>query len=99
MPLTVDMQATFDSVFALIRNAESMDRLVRVASVRVMCKREFTAESAESAEKTSRKSRSAFSASSAVNNPLESDRFGSPILKASVGLEAIYEPPAGQEGK
>jgi hypothetical protein len=35
VPLTVDMEATFDSVFALIRIAEQMDRLVRVASVRM----------------------------------------------------------------
>lgn len=38
-PLNVDMEATFDSVFALIQNAESVNRLVRVASVRVLCKR------------------------------------------------------------
>ncbi len=35
MPLTVDMEATFESVFALIRSVETMDRLVRVSSVRM----------------------------------------------------------------
>ena len=35
MPLTIDMVARFDSVFALIQAAESMPRLVRVASVRL----------------------------------------------------------------
>ena len=35
LPLTVDMESTFDSVFALIQNAESLDRLVRVSSVRI----------------------------------------------------------------
>lgn len=33
-PLTIDMVARFDSVFALIRAVETMDRLVRVALVR-----------------------------------------------------------------
>jgi Tfp pilus assembly protein PilO len=36
MPLTVDMQASFDSIFALLRLSESMDRLVRIASVRLI---------------------------------------------------------------
>ena len=35
LPLTVQMQANFDSIFALIRIAESMDRLVRVTSIHV----------------------------------------------------------------
>ena len=39
LPLTVDMQATFDSVFALICAAERMDRLVRISSVRVAAER------------------------------------------------------------
>ena len=39
-PVAADMRATFDSVFALLRKAESMDRLVRVASVRLLCKRD-----------------------------------------------------------
>ena len=34
MPLTVDMEASFDSLFALIRSAESLHRLVRITSVR-----------------------------------------------------------------
>jgi Tfp pilus assembly protein PilO len=40
MPLSVDMAATFDSVFALMRASESMSRLLRVSSVKVVCKRE-----------------------------------------------------------
>lgn len=39
LPLTVDMEATFDSVFALICAAERMDRLVRISSVRVAAER------------------------------------------------------------
>ena len=70
MPLTVDMQATFDSVFALLQNAESIDRLVRVNSVRVICKRD---------EKDS-----------------DSDSEA-PIVKATVGLEAIFDSPPAQE--
>lgn len=65
MPLTVDMEATFDSIFALIQNAESIGRLVRVSSVRILCKRD---------EK-----------SATANDP--------PIVKATVVLEAIYDPP------
>ncbi len=34
-PLTVDMEATFDSVFRLIRAAETTDRLIRVGRVRI----------------------------------------------------------------
>jgi hypothetical protein len=66
MPLTVEMQATFDSVFAMVRAAESMSRLVRVSSVRVLCKREKDEEP--------------------------------PVLTASVGLEAIFEPEVAEEG-
>lgn len=32
-PLTIELTATFDTVFALLRAVESMDRLVRIASV------------------------------------------------------------------
>ena len=39
MPLTVDMQARFDSVFALICAAERMNRLVRISSVRLAADR------------------------------------------------------------
>lgn len=35
MPLTVEMKATFSSVFRLLQMVESMDRLVRVTSVRL----------------------------------------------------------------
>ncbi len=61
MPLTVDMEATFDSVFALLRSAEVLDRLVRISTVRL-------------------------SADSSI------ERESTPILTASVGLEAIYLP-------
>jgi hypothetical protein len=37
--LTVEMQATFDSTFALLRAAELMDRLVRVSSVHLVTDR------------------------------------------------------------
>jgi len=40
MPLAADMYATFESVMALIDKAESMSRLVRVASLRLLCKRD-----------------------------------------------------------
>lgn len=40
MPLTAEMKATFESVIALIDKAESMSRLVRVCSVRLVCKRD-----------------------------------------------------------
>jgi hypothetical protein len=69
MPLTVDMEASFESVFALLRNAESMSRLVRVASVHVLCKRD---------EK-------------------KPQNAAMPIVQASVGLEAVYEPAATEE--
>jgi Tfp pilus assembly protein PilO len=38
-PLTVDLEARFDAIFALLRAAESMDRLLRVSSLRVVCSR------------------------------------------------------------
>lgn len=67
MPLTVDLAATFDSVFALLRSAESMNRLLRVASVKVICKR------------------------------TDDDTTDIPVLHASLGLEAIYEPTVPEE--
>jgi Tfp pilus assembly protein PilO len=67
MPLTVDMQARFDSVFALICAAERMDRLVRVSSVRLAAERSDAGPTV-------------------------------PMLTASVGLEAIYDAPAVEEG-
>jgi hypothetical protein len=67
MPLMVELAATFDSVFALLRSAESMNRLLRVASVKVVCKR-------------------------------NDDKFTDiPVLQASLGLEAIYEPVVSEE--
>jgi Tfp pilus assembly protein PilO len=40
MPLTIDMIGRFDSIFALMQAAESMKRLVRLASVRLEVDRE-----------------------------------------------------------
>lgn len=40
MPITIDMQARFDSIFAVIRATEAMDRLVRISSIRLVCNRE-----------------------------------------------------------
>jgi Tfp pilus assembly protein PilO len=39
-PLTIDMEAGFDAVFALLRTAEAMDRLLRVSTVQIVCNRE-----------------------------------------------------------
>ena len=36
-PLTIDMVARFDSIFALIQAAESLDRLLRVESLNMVC--------------------------------------------------------------
>jgi Tfp pilus assembly protein PilO len=69
MPLKVEMSATFDSVFALMRAAESMNRLMRVSSLKVSCKRDEKAQGA------------------AASN----ERM--PILTATVGLEAVFDPP------
>ncbi len=41
MPVTVDMVGRFDAVFATIRAAEQMPRLVRVTSVRLSLPREY----------------------------------------------------------
>ncbi|MHC5026977.1 MAG: type 4a pilus biogenesis protein PilO [Planctomycetota bacterium] len=35
IPVTIEMVSTFDSIFAIVQAAESMSRLVRVASVRI----------------------------------------------------------------
>jgi Tfp pilus assembly protein PilO len=40
MPVTVEMEASFDAVFALIDAAESMPRLVRVAGVKLSADRD-----------------------------------------------------------
>ena len=58
-PLTVDMEARFDAVFALMRAAESMDRLLRITSVNVVCQR---------------------------------DDDEQPFARATVVLEAVYDP-------
>ncbi len=44
-PLTIEMEARFDSVFALIRAAESMGRLLRVASINIEALRGPTGDS------------------------------------------------------
>ena len=38
-PLTIEMHARFDAIFALIRSAESMDRLLRISAVNITCDR------------------------------------------------------------
>ncbi len=43
-PLTIDMKATFDSVFRLIRAAETTDRLIRVGRVRIYRDRDENAD-------------------------------------------------------
>jgi Tfp pilus assembly protein PilO len=68
MPLTVELEATFDSVFALLRNAESIRQLVRISTLSVVCKR-------------------------------EGKQVDPPIVKATVGLEAVFEPPPNAEGR
>jgi hypothetical protein len=40
LPLTVDMVARFDAVFALLRAAESQEHLVRVSSVNMEASRD-----------------------------------------------------------
>lgn len=40
LPVSADMRATFESVVAMIDKAEAMARLVRVSSVRLLCKRD-----------------------------------------------------------
>lgn len=76
MPLKVEMSATFESIYALLRAAESMNQLMRVSSLKVICKRD---------EKSS----------APVAAP---GADVSPMLNASVGLEAIYDPPADADG-
>jgi Tfp pilus assembly protein PilO len=80
MPLTVDMEARFDSVFALIRGAERLDRLVRVATIRLAVERP----DADRNDATSRRR------SPTGRAPRSED--GEPILTASVGLEVIFRP-------
>ncbi len=40
MPLTIDMQATFESVYAVLEATESMPRLIRVSSLHMNFKRD-----------------------------------------------------------
>lgn len=68
MPLTVDMKANFESIFDLLLRAESMQRLLRVTTIRIGWDQEDT--SVESS-----------------------------LLSASIGLEAVYVPPAPSEGR
>lgn len=39
-PLTIEMEARFDAVFALLRAAESMERLLRIASINLTAERD-----------------------------------------------------------
>ncbi len=48
-PLTVEMDARFDSIFALTRLAESMDRLLRVSSINIAVDRTNTEDTIASA--------------------------------------------------
>ncbi len=48
-PLTVEMDARFDSIFALTRLAESMDRLLRVSSIKIAVDRTNTQDTVASA--------------------------------------------------
>jgi hypothetical protein len=68
LPLSVEMQAEFEAIFATLRLAETMDRLVRVTSVRVERDPQARAK--------------------------EEDSVNRPLLMASIGLEAVYEPPS-----
>ena len=63
--LTVDLQSRFDAIFAIMRAAESLDRLLRISSVSIVCERDQDEER--------------------------------PMAKASMVLEAIYEPPRVEE--
>jgi hypothetical protein len=65
-PLTVEMDARFGAVFSLLRAAESMDRLLRIASVKVVCDRRREEEQ--------------------------------PYARATVVIEAVYEPRAEEGG-
>lgn len=67
MPLKVELSATFESIFALVRAAETMENLVRVSSIKVVCKRD------------------------------EKAADSMPVLNASLGLEAIYQPDLAEE--
>lgn len=40
VPLTVELEATFDSIYAVIRAAETMDRLVRITSLNIAAERD-----------------------------------------------------------
>lgn len=64
VPVTVDMEARFEAIQEVLRRAESSDRLVRVASVRISRHPD--------------------------RSNLETDDDA--MLKASIMLEAIYEP-------
>lgn len=90
MPLTVDMEATFDSVFALIQNVESMDRLVRITSVSVSCKRDEKARQVDT-------SKGGKGGVSPVDfSTLRGVEMSSPLVKATVSMEAIFVArPAG----
>jgi hypothetical protein len=39
MPLAIDVVGSFDSVFSILRHAESMNRLIRIGTLRIICDR------------------------------------------------------------
>jgi hypothetical protein len=81
LPVAADMQATFDAVIALIDNAERMNRLVRVGSVRLMCRRDEPSAGGQSSGKKGTANHSSAPAGSDLT----------PLLQASIGLEVIYD--------
>jgi hypothetical protein len=85
LPLTVDMQATFDAVFDVLRRAERMDRLVRVSAVRLSVNREKPPATSGTSAPT-RRAGGAAAALEIEGTP--------PLLVATIGLEAVFEPPA-----
>lgn len=76
LPLTVDMEADFEAVFALLRTAERMDRLVNVQSLNLVSPR------AQDVLNTRQRRR-------APDAEAAEDEEGG-LLDASVGLEVIY---------
>lgn len=86
MAITVDMEATFDSVFAMVRSAELMRQLVRVSSVRLQCKRDALGQAAAKTPETSVPDGQAQGTDAC-------------IVSATIGLEAIFEPVGDKEDK
>jgi Tfp pilus assembly protein PilO len=87
MPLTIDMDASFASTFALLRQVEALPRLVRVNSVRISI---AMPRSGVSGQRSAAESRNLNS----DHSPSLHDGEGgaTPMVKSSIGLEAIYAP-------